>query len=139
MGGSLVSGMFIGFMINNLKFSTYVADETYCVSSCAAMWIAGSTKYASTSSSIGFHQPYYKDRKGKVQTDPKVVKAMRDYYQMVGVPKPAADFFVAADPHDVYWLNRELAAGLKIEIKMIDAKVDSRATVPGPAAAAKSK
>jgi hypothetical protein len=90
-GGLVLPGLVIGFTIHDHKFSTYVLDEAYCVSMCAAMWIAGDTKYVSTTGHVGFHQPYSKDRKGRMHADPQTIAVMKTYYAKVGVPKPASD------------------------------------------------
>jgi hypothetical protein len=121
-GGNLISGVIMGLMIHKLGFYTVVDYEDYCVSVCASIWIAGAKRYVVSNAKIGFHQPYFKDGRGHIHKDPKAVAMMKDYYAKVGVPKPAADFFVAADPKDVYWMNSDLAAGFKIDTIEIEAK-----------------
>jgi hypothetical protein len=121
-GGNLISGIIIGLMIHKLGFATVVDHDAYCVSACASIWIAGAKRFVAPTANIGFHQPYYKDRRGNFHVDPKAVALMKDYYAKVGVPKPAADFFVSADPKDVYWMNSDLAAGFKIDTIEIEAK-----------------
>jgi hypothetical protein len=60
---------------------------------------------------------------------------MKKYYAEIGVPKPAADFLVAADPNDVYWMNEDLAAGFKIEVTTLeDKKEEKPANQPGTSA-----
>jgi hypothetical protein len=128
-GGNLISGIIMGFIIRKNGFATVVEADKYCVSVCASMWLAGKQKFISTEGHVGFHQPYYKDRRGNPHSDPKAISLMKEYYAKIGVPKPAADFFVAADPKDAYWLNADLASGFKIDVETLDApKKEERQT-----------
>lgn len=115
-GGNLLGGLFIGFAIKDHGFSTSVPDDGACLSVCASIWTAGKIKYTSPTAHIGFHQPYGVDRHGRKVVDPKVVAFVKKYYAEIGIPKPAADFFVAATPADIYWLNMDLASGLGIKV-----------------------
>jgi hypothetical protein len=125
-GGLLVSGLIMGLMIHKFGFETVVDADAYCVSVCASMWLAGSKKYTAQTAHVGFHQPYYKDRRGRPHVDPKTIGLMKSYYREIGVPKPAADFFLTADPRDAYWLNKDLAKGFGIEVTII--KVEEQTT-----------
>ena len=114
-GGNLLGGLLTGLEIHERKFFTFVPPDAYCASVCASMWLAGKKRYAEPSSHIGFHQPYAKNRRGRVSRDPQTIALVKQYYAEIGIPKPAADFMVAADPKDIYWLNGDLANGFGIE------------------------
>jgi hypothetical protein len=134
-GGNLLDGLMIGLAIHQYEFSTYVGDETYCASVCASIWLAGKMRYVSSTSHIGFHQPYIKDRRGRMIAQPSGVAIFKQYYAKIGIPKPAADFMVSANPSEVYWLNTDLAKGFKIEIIQLapeKQKTADRATVTLP-------
>jgi hypothetical protein len=137
-GGNLLAGLFIGLDIHDYEFATYVGDDTFCASVCASIWLAGKMRYVSSTSHIGFHQPYIKDRRGRLIAQPDGVALFKQYYARIGIPKPAADFMVSANPSDVYWLNTDLAKGFDIEIVQLKApdkpKTADRATVTLPKA-----
>ena len=57
-GGAVLSGLEIGRLIRNKKLMTGVPSSTLCASSCALLWLAGSTRYAEESSLVGFHAAY---------------------------------------------------------------------------------
>jgi hypothetical protein len=120
-GGNVLGGLIIGLSIHTHKFTTVVDYNGRCVSICASMWMAGDKKIVVTNAKIGFHQPYVLDRRGRPHVLPQAVALMKQYYARVGVPKPAADFFLAADPKDAYWLNGDLAAGFGIEVTTVEA------------------
>jgi len=114
-GGHLVSGLTIGTLVHLRGYDTFVPDNTKCISVCAAIWLAGRTRYAATSASIGFHQAYVQDaRTGKIFRSENANATSKAYYLMLGIPKPAIDFFTVAVPEDIYWLNADLAKGLGI-------------------------
>ncbi|HKD75691.1 MAG TPA: hypothetical protein VKB76_09360 [Ktedonobacterales bacterium] len=119
-GGLMESGLIVGVGIQTLGFDTYVGPEAECASVCASIWLAGKTRYAAGNSAIGFHQPYAKDARGRIFRDPAAVNMQKKYYAEIGVPKPAADFFVAADPKDIYWLNDDLAKGFGIQYTLVE-------------------
>jgi hypothetical protein len=120
-GGLLVSGLIMGFIVHKYEFATVVGHDAYCISVCASLWLAGKQKFVSQTGHVGFHQPYYKDRRGNPHADPKSIALMKEYYAKIGVPKPAADFFLTANPKDAYWLNRDLASGFDLDVETLDA------------------
>jgi hypothetical protein len=136
-GGNMLAGLLMGLSIHEHNFATMVYYDTHCVSMCSAMWMAGGKRYATPTSKIGFHQVYTLDRRGRMHSDAMGTAMMKKYYAEIGVPKPAADFLVAADPNDVYWLNGDLAAGFKIDVTTLDDKKEepkkdlSKTCIPG--------
>src|SRR5262249_40947890 len=99
-GGLLDDGIRIGTGISVLGYDTFVPDAADCVSMCAAMWLAGKTRYAASNASVGFHQTWVKNRQGNVLPSASGNKLLRDYYKQIGIPKPAIDFFTSASPDD---------------------------------------
>jgi hypothetical protein len=131
-GGNLIGGLVMGLSIHGHGFTTVVDYESRCVSVCASMWLAGTKRIVVSNANIGFHQPYFLDRRGRIHKNPQAVSLMKQYYAEIGVPKPAADFFLAADPREAYWLNADLAAGFGIEVTTVTAeekpKLEERTT-----------
>lgn len=118
-GGNVFSGLMIGRRIQYGNYSTYVVN-TDCASICAAIWVAGKTRYVGPKSRVGFHQVYWQDSRGRIVRDQITNQLVKEYYLEIGVPKPAADFFVSAAPEDIYWLNDDLAKGLSIQYTWVD-------------------
>jgi hypothetical protein len=131
-GGNMLGGLLIGMSVKEHGFATYVPADTYCMSMCAAIWIAGKDKYVAPTGKVGFHQPYSEDRRGRKHVDARAVAFMRDYYLKVGVPKPAADYLIAANPNDIYWLNNQLAAGFGINVTTVDETAEQPKTAEQP-------
>src|SRR5262249_1581678 len=59
-GGYFDPGIEIAYKIKEMGFTTYVPKETMCASTCAYMWLAGSTRYVQATAQIGFHAIYSK-------------------------------------------------------------------------------
>jgi hypothetical protein len=57
-GGFLADGLAIGYTVKQKNFTTFVPKNEHCFSVCAAIWLAGSTRYLETQASIGFHGAY---------------------------------------------------------------------------------
>jgi len=57
-GGAVLSGLEIVRQIKSKNLMTGVPSSTLCASSCALIWLAGSTRYAEESSIVGFHAAY---------------------------------------------------------------------------------
>jgi hypothetical protein len=118
-GGALMSALLMGLEINQRGFNTFVPKDAYCASACASMWLAGAKRFVTESSHVGFHQPFFTDKRGRKHVAVDGIAIEKDYYARIGIPKPAADFFVAAGPDDIYWMNKALAEGFGIDAETI--------------------
>jgi hypothetical protein len=114
-GGIVVDGLKIGLAIRDKGFSTFVAADTYCVSVCAVIWMAGSERYVTDTSNIGFHGPFHYTATGKPARSRGIYKVLLAYYvNELHLSRKAADYLIAAGPNDIYWLHRAKAAELGI-------------------------
>ena len=122
-GGHMLAGFVIGVRLREWNYATLVSEKTRCASACADIWLAGIARFASESSAIGFHSPYMTDKKGRTTRAPADIIALnKRYYAQIGIPKPAADFFLTAAPEDMYWMNGSLLDGLRVEFATVEEK-----------------
>src|SRR4029077_20636642 len=54
-GGNVRAGVRMGEMIKLRGLATWGPNDRRCTSICAAMWLAGSTRFAAGTARIGFH------------------------------------------------------------------------------------
>jgi hypothetical protein len=133
LGGSVMASVQIGDTIRAMGFSSYVADNTTCVSACAMIWLAGAPRYAAPTAKIGFHHSYRKDPAGNITpTTPEGEAVVTNYYARLGIAKPAISFLLSAEPKQMYWLNADLAKGFGIDY--IALSIAKQTTPVAPAA-----
>jgi hypothetical protein len=104
-GGSVISGLQIGKIINRNKFITAVPDNTLCASSCALIWLAGVKRFAEDSSLIGFHAAYvYKN--GKPVESGVGNALVGSYLNQLGLSDNAIIFVTSAPPEGISRLDK---------------------------------
>jgi hypothetical protein len=118
-GGNLKAGIEIGRAIHRKGFRTAVADV--CASACALAWLAGSQRFASEDSRIGFHVAY----SGGVQ---KLESGMGNaivglYVGELGFRENVVTYITSASPNDMQWLSFRDAALLGIDVDVLDVAV----------------
>jgi ATP-dependent protease ClpP protease subunit len=85
-GGLVLPGVRMGEMIKWRGLATWVANGNVCSSVCAAMWLAGSIRYAAGSARIGFHAAF-QGTLGQPTTYKRSAPgsaAMQEYYGRIG-------------------------------------------------------
>jgi hypothetical protein len=115
-GGNLKAGIEIGRAIHRKGFRTAVADV--CASACALAWLAGSQRFATDDSRIGFHVAY----SGGVQ---KIESGMGNaivglYVGELGFRENVVTYITSAAPDDMQWLSFRDAALLGIDVDVLD-------------------
>ena len=126
-GGAVLSGLEIGRMIRSKKFMTGVPSSTLCASSCALIWLAGSTRYAEESSMVGFHAAYVV-RNGK-QVETGVGNALIGaYLNELGLSDRAIVFVTKAPPEGIEQLTKAKSEQVGIAFKSISEVSPSRST-----------
>jgi hypothetical protein len=121
-GGNVRAGVRMGEMIKLRGLATWVPNESICASICAAMWLAGSTRFAAGTARIGFHS-VFQGTPGQPVTNERSAPGnavMQAYYNWIGIGPQTATFLVSADPTDMFWLNDQAAKKLGIEWKLLN-------------------
>lgn len=111
MGGDLQTAIVIANMTNQYKIRTYVAPNSYCLSACAMIWIAGYSRWVGRGGILGFHRPYNIVNKKVVPSSPW--KA-RIFYKQYNLSEEAIRLFMAP-PETFFYLTEESAAELGIK------------------------
>ena len=124
-GGLVRSAIEIGRMIRIKNYSTAVL-EAECVSACALVWLAGSSRLSHPNSSVGFHAAYTEDADGR-----KVPAAVGNalvgaYLNSLGLSASVVEYVTTASPDSVKWLSRSHADALGLNVRIIDDKNRAR-------------
>lgn len=116
-GGSLLTAIEIGKMIRLKEYPTLVVDDYECISACALIWVAGSTRYIAPGGRVGFHASYRDEGGRKVETGLGNALVGR-YLTLLNLPEKAVLFATAAPPDSVLWLTADNMgeAGIEFEI-----------------------
>ena len=126
-GGAVLSGLEIGRAIRNKKLMTGVPSSTLCASSCALIWLAGSTRYAEESSMVGFHAAYV-IRNGK-QVETGVGNALIGaYLNELGLSDSAIIFVTKAPPEGIEQLTKMKSEQVGISYKSISEVSSTRSS-----------
>lgn len=105
-GGALAPALTIGRIIRISEFPTVVSSGSVCGSSCALIWLAGSTRFLSRSGMVGFHASYYEENGQLIETG--VGNAMVGHYlSQMNLPERAVIFATSASPSSIIWLSEE--------------------------------
>jgi hypothetical protein len=102
-GGMAWTGIRIGQIIHQHGFSTAVADETVCTSSCAIIWLAGKERFMAPTAHVGFHASYTGESQEVSSSGNAIVGA---YLYEIGIRNPATIAYVTeASPRSMTWLT----------------------------------
>ena len=118
-GGAAIDGMNMGLLIRELRFATYVPSDAVCASVCALAWLAGTPRYVTMKSSIGFHAAYKKDSKEVSSVGNALVGA---YLMQIGLSYAAIVELTKTNPDDVLWMNGAMAQKLGIKATVVKSK-----------------
>jgi hypothetical protein len=130
-GGNLLAGIMIGKSIRERGYTTIVPGFATCMSACAAIWLAGSTRQVEAKSRIGFHAAYTVDKKGRFVGVTGPGNALfGSYYAHLGLSDLAILYLTSAAPSELKWLKAADAKKYGIEVEF---RVDEKANyVVGP-------
>jgi len=109
-GGLVVDGLNIGTTIRSKGYNTVVPDDAICASVCGLMWLAGSTRFLTESSKIGFHAAYRDDGQESGQGNALVGA----YLTKLGFSYRAVAYVTDAGPDNMNWLDPSDAANAGI-------------------------
>lgn len=126
-GGALVPALEIGKAIRLKGYATLVANGSTCVSACALIWVAGSKRYLTKSSSIGFHASYR--RVGNENQEVGVGNAIVGrYLTLLNLPEKAILFATVSGPESAMWLNPARPDESGIDFTVLDGRSESLST-----------
>src|SRR5262249_4097208 len=130
-GGNILAAYMIGKSIQEKGYTTYVPSRASCVSACAMVWMAGSSRQVEAKSRIGFHGAYVVDKKGRVIGAASSGNALvGSYYAHLGLSDMAIVYLTTAGPSELRWLNAADAKKYGIEVEF---RVNEKANyVVGP-------
>jgi hypothetical protein len=128
-GGALLDGLAIGQIVSERRFKTAVPGEAICASSCALIWLAGATRYVSSSAKIGFHAAFIRARPSGAGN--ALVGA---YLSRLGLSPEAIAFVTSSGPRDITWMNQAVAEQVGIEAVTVpdEAQASDQANEPSP-------
>ena len=120
-GGEVTAGLTIGKRIKEAGWSTWVGDGSICVSVCAAAWVAGKVRWASTNSGIGFHSFYLVDGRGKNLGVSSVHNALVGaFYGTLGLSDRAIIYMTTAAPTKMRWFTFDDADRIGLKVSKIE-------------------
>ena len=115
-GGDFSAGLEIGIIIRNKHFDTSIQREGLCASACAAIWLAGKTRFSHPLSLIGFHAAYARRGDGSIIDSPIANAWAGAYYRDLGLSYKAIACFVQSPPYQLTFLSQEAAEKYHIDV-----------------------
>ena len=113
MGGSVTASLAIGRLARERGMKTVVPRNTYCLSACAFVWVAGEERVVKKGGIIGFHRPWHL-RDGKVI--PGATGRVRVYFKELGLSEEVIGHLLAP-PETFYYLDAVAAESLGVEVR----------------------
>lgn len=114
-GGLVREALQIGAAIRLQNFSTMVAPDAGCYSTCGLLWLAGLRRYMSPSSRIGFHAAY-REENGEQRESGMANAEIGSFLTHLGLRIEAIRFFTVAGPDQLLLLTPDRARALGVEI-----------------------
>lgn len=118
-GGNLVAALEIGKAIRVQGYATIVLNDTSCVSACALTWLAGTKRFTTLDSKIGFHASYY-ERNGELIETGAGNALVGHYLSSLGFSSDAVLFATSASPYEVTWLEADKPDAHGINFEVLD-------------------
>ena len=112
-GGTVIPALEIGRLARERGYRTVVLAGGTCASSCALIWLAGSTRYLEPGGRVGFHA-------SSAEQDGRLVEsglsnAFVGYYlSKLELSERAVVFTTMASPYELTWLTAENSEGAGI-------------------------
>src|SRR6516165_49351 len=116
-GGDMLAGLAIGEEVVRRSFQTVVPANTVCASMCGLIWVAGSTRWASVTSHIGFHSIKVITT-GEVNAPGNALVGA--YLSKLGYSAGAIAYFTYALPSSMMWLTSGDAKRIGLTYKYLD-------------------
>lgn len=130
-GGMLFPAIEIGKIIKIVGNVTVVPKDAVCASSCALIWVAGSTRYLSPEGRVGFHASY-RSNEGKLEESGVANALVGNYLTLLNLPQKAIIFATMASPDKISWLTKANKGSVGIDFEDFGLSGDARPAVPPP-------
>ena len=114
-GGKLKPGLDIGRIIRIKGYST-VVQNSQCTSSCAMLWIAGSTRSILDGGRVGFHGAYVVESDGKPLPDNVGNAWVGAYLNELGFNNDVIQYATVSNPETFKWITPASAASLNLPV-----------------------
>lgn len=102
-----------------MGFSTVVGNRL-CASACALAWAGGENRLMMPSARVGYHSTYVLDEKGQTLRSNEGNAVVRSYVALLGLPPSAFATMIHAEPHEIIWLNKTIAAKSGLDYYQLD-------------------
>jgi hypothetical protein len=96
------------------RYHTMVGTKAVCASMCGIIWRAGSTRWVFATSHIGFHSPYFSDKR----ISPVGAAVIGAFLAKLGLSDVAIRYLTEAVPNTMNWLTAEKARELGIDSRV---------------------
>lgn len=139
-GGQLLPALEIGKEIHIRGYSTIVGNGKSCASACALMWIAGTTRWISSSGQVGFHASYFEANGRKVESGVANALVGR-YLTQLDLPESSVIYATSAGPDSIQWLRAADHGKSSISFDVFETKStgsSNTASSSGPTAEARN-
>lgn len=113
-GGSLGASLAIGAEVRIRGYTTAVTTGSRCVSGCALIWLAGTTRLLSPTAYLGFHSASANEQTSGVGS-----AVMGAYLRDLGMSVQAIIFLTAAERQRIQWLTQSEAERLSITYRLV--------------------
>lgn len=128
-GGNALAGIQIGSEIRMKGYKTLVPPTLRCASSCALIWLGGSTRFMANSSYVGFHT-VYDARSGEVSGPGAALAGA--YLNRIGLPDRAVVYIMNSKPTEITWLTPQDAKAVGIDVEVWQPQSSAPLTNSGP-------
>lgn len=118
-GGALMPAIEIGKIIKLAGFVTFVPNDAVCASSCALIWVAGTTRLLGPKGRVGFHASY-RTNNGKPEESGVANALVGNYLTLLNLSERAVIFATRASPDRISWLTKANKATAGIEFEELD-------------------
>jgi hypothetical protein len=133
-GGAVMEALDIGTQIRMKGYGTLVPSNEVCASACANIWLAGTPRFMSPNSLIGFHSAW-KDVNGEHVVASEGDALIGSYLGKLGLPDAAVAYVTAAPPDGIQWLNAATAKNIGIDVQLMPNEQVATTAPPPPAPA----
>jgi len=127
-GGSVNSSMEIGRLIRARGMITVVTRNSYCVSACGLIWVAGVRRVLAPGARVGFHATFM--TRDSMRMESGVGNALVGrYLTLLNLPERAVVFATTAGPDSLNWLDADNKGSSGIDLEIAESDYPSPVTV----------